>query len=83
MDAIPTTQPEGTNDVSAVRLVEREELSHKRTLELTTRQHRVEMLRIAQQVLLENSRTLPTEQRAVSADDITAYAGKLLAFIGD
>lgn len=59
------------------------EREYQRTLAATTRQHRVDMIRIAQHTLIENARSMPADQREVRAEDVTEFASKLMAYIGD
>jgi hypothetical protein len=48
---------------------------------ITTKQAKLEAVRIAQQTLIENRRNQPVDAREVTAADITAYATTLMNYV--
>lgn len=50
-------------------------------IELEARRARLEVVRLAKDILIENSRSKPVDSRNVSADDIKAYAESLVSYI--
>jgi hypothetical protein len=48
---------------------------------LEDKRNRLEAIRLAQQTLIENSRSLPADQRGIAASDITAFAATIQAYI--
>lgn len=56
-----------------------QQLEHERALaEQARQQQRLEVIRIAQQTLLENARSRPVGEREVTAKDIEEFAKSLL-----
>jgi len=51
------------------------------TVAINSKQHKLEALRMAKDVLIENSRTLPVEAREITTANITAMATVILAYI--
>lgn len=45
------------------------------------RRNKMELVRIAKEVLVENNRSKPVDSRDLSADDITAFAGTLMGYV--
>jgi len=45
------------------------------------KQHRLESLRMAKEILVENSRTLPVDSREITTANVTAMAAVLLTYI--
>ena len=45
------------------------------------RRNKMELVRLAKEVLIENNRSKPVDSRDLSADDITAYAQSLLIYV--
>lgn len=45
------------------------------------RRAKLDALRMAKEVLIENRRNLPVDQREVSAADITAFADSLVTYV--
>jgi len=45
------------------------------------RRERLEAVRLAKEVLLENARSKPTDDRDVTAEDITAFANTLVTYV--
>lgn len=45
--------------------------------------NRLEAVRLAKDVLIENARSKPVDSRDVSASDITAFASNLMAYINN
>lgn len=54
---------------------------HQNQLELQLKQARLEALRLAKEVLLENARSKPVAEREVTADQIAAEADKLFSYV--
>ena len=50
-------------------------------LELESRRARLELLKTAKEVLIENKRNLPVSEREVSDSDITTFATSLESFL--
>lgn len=42
---------------------------------------RMELVRIAKDILMENQRSKPVDERYVSAEDITSFAASLMAYV--
>jgi hypothetical protein len=66
--------PMPVNDLELMRL--------DRGMEISKFNARLEAMRMAQQTLLENARARPTEERDVTAEQITEFAAKLATAIG-
>lgn len=49
--------------------------------ELEARRTRLEAVRLAKETLIENARSKPADSRAVTADDIQAFAQTLVSYI--
>ena len=62
-------------------VTETEMVRHKNLLELETRRAKLELVRLAKEVLIENARSKPVDSRDVSADDIKSYAQSLVNYI--
>jgi hypothetical protein len=58
-----------------------EDARHTYSLEMHAKASKLEAVRMAKEVMVENSRSLPADERAVGAESITAYAATLLAYI--
>ena len=58
-----------------------EEPRNTHQLAVLARQTRLEAIRLAKEVLIENARSKTADQRDVAAADITAYAGTLITYI--
>jgi hypothetical protein len=54
---------------------------HANNLAIQTKQARLEAVRLAKDVLLENARSKAVDSRDVAAADITAFAATLIAYI--
>lgn len=61
--------------------IKMENLRHSHLLELEQRRAKLEAVRLAQQVLIENARSKPVDSRDVSAQEITNYATTLVNYI--
>lgn len=57
------------------------EIQHTNNINLENKRARLEAIRLAKEVLLENARSKPVDSREVSVDDIQQYANNLLKFI--
>lgn len=57
------------------------EMQHTNNMNLENKRARLEAVRLAKEVLLENARSKPVDSREVSVDDIQQYANNLLKFI--
>ncbi len=64
---------EAEKDLENLRLTNHQNLEKMRT--------RLDLVRTAKEVLLENARSKPVESRDVSATDITAFAEELVQFV--
>jgi hypothetical protein len=58
-----------------------ENVRHANQLAAQTKLARLESVRLAKEVLIENARSKPVDARDVSAEDITAFAGTLATYI--
>lgn len=63
--------------------IQMENLRHSHHLEVVQRNAKLEAVRLAQQVLIENARSKPVDSREVSAQDITNYAATLVNYINE
>lgn len=54
---------------------------HANNLAIQTKQARLEAVRLAKDVLIENARSKAVDSRDVAAADITAFAATLIAYI--
>ena len=52
-------------------------------VEQDTARNRMEAIRLAKETLIENSRSLPADQREITASQITAYAESILSFVNN
>lgn len=58
-----------------------ESTRHANQLAVQSKQAKLEAVRLAKEVLLENARSKAVDARDVSAADITAFAGVLVSYI--
>ena len=61
--------------------VEVENARHANQMALQAKQAKLEAVRLAKEVLIENARSKAVDSRDVAAADITAFAGTLVAYI--
>lgn len=54
---------------------------HTNQMALQAKQAKLEAVRLAKEVLIENARSKAVDSRDVAAADITAFAGTLVAYI--
>ena len=54
---------------------------HTNQMALQAKQAKLEAVRLAKEVLIENARSRAVDSRDVAAADITAFAGTLVAYI--
>ena len=54
---------------------------HTNQMALQSKQAKLEAVRLAKEVLIENARSKAVDSRDVAAADITAFAGTLVAYI--
>lgn len=54
---------------------------HANQMALQAKQAKLEAVRLAKEVLIENARSKAVDARDVAAADITAFAGTLVAYI--
>jgi hypothetical protein len=47
------------------------------------KQRKLELVRIAQTVLIENKRNVPVENRHIAASDIVEFAQELINYVGE
>ena len=66
-------QVEISNAIEATR--------HANQMALQAKQAKLEAVRLAKEVLIENARSKAVDSRDVAAADITAFAGTLVAYI--
>ncbi len=57
-----------------------ENTRHANQLAYFSKQSKVEFIRLATQVLLENARSKPVDSREVTASDIATFADSLIAY---
>ena len=72
-----STELQGQLDVALAIEADR----HANSTEFQAKQIKLEMIRIAKEVLVENAKSKAVDSRDVSADDITSFANSLIAFI--
>jgi hypothetical protein len=72
-----TTEQQAQVDVQ----VEVENARHANQMAAQAKQAKLEAVRLAKDVLIENARSKAVDARDVSAADITAFAGTLVAYI--
>jgi hypothetical protein len=58
-----------------------ENARHSNQMAVQAKQARLEAVRLAKEVLIENARSKAVDSRDVAAADITAFAGTLVAYI--
>jgi len=58
-----------------------EAVRHANQLELQAKQAKIEAVRTAKEVLVENARNKPVDSRDITAADVTAFADALVANI--
>jgi hypothetical protein len=54
---------------------------HRQNMESEWGRSKVEMVRLAKEVLLENSKSKPVDNRDVTAEDITKFADTLISYV--
>lgn len=62
-------------------MVSQEKIRVDSQLSIESVKNKMEAVRIAKEVLFENSRSKPVDSRDISAEDITAFAETLTAYI--
>jgi len=72
-----TTEQQAQVDVQ----VEIENARHANQMAAQAKQAKLEAVRLAKEVLIENARSKSVDSRDVAAADITAFAGTLVAYI--
>jgi hypothetical protein len=72
-----TTEQQATVDVQ----VEVENARHTNQMALQAKQAKLEAVRLAKEVLIENARSKSVDARDVAASDIATFAGVLVAYI--
>lgn len=72
-----TTEQQAQVDIQ----VEVENARHANQMALQAKQAKLEAVRLAKEVLLENARSKAVDARDVAAADVTAFAGTLVAYI--
>ena len=74
----------------ALTALQLSEIEYTQTLDLARnasvvasqkKNHKLELIRLARDVLLENARSKPVDARDVSAEDIIAFADTLVVYI--
>jgi hypothetical protein len=74
-----TEDPQGFFD--AQRAIEDERRAQEAAAQ--KRQTKIELVRLAKEVLLENARNQPMDYSAITATEITSFAEELVQYIGD
>ena len=72
-----TTEQQATVDMNEALETSR----HANQMALQAKQAKLEAVRLAKEVLIENARSKAVDSRDVAAADITAFAGTLVAYI--
>jgi len=72
-----TTEQQGQLDMALAIEADR----HTNATEFQAKQIKLEMVRVAKEVLVENAKSKAVDSRDVSAEDITSFANSLVAFI--
>ena len=62
-------------------MMEMETVRNANINSLENKRNKLEAIRLAQQTLVENSRSLPADQRGIAASDITAFAATIQTYI--
>jgi hypothetical protein len=65
----------------AVKEAERDTTRRSHDTANEQRRNKMELVRLAKEVLIENNRSKPVDSRDLSASDITAYAQSLLNYV--
>ena len=65
----------------AVKEAERDTTRRSQETANEQRRNKMELVRLAKEVLIENNRSKPVDSRDLSAADITAYAQSLLNYV--
>ena len=60
-----------------------ENVRHTNQLEAETRRAKLETIRLAKEVLVENARSKPVDSREVSAEDVKSYAQVLMNYVNE
>ena len=76
-----TPEQQAQIDAQNAAQAEMERQRHQNQLELQLKQARLEALRLAKEVLLENARSKPVAEREVTAEQIAAEADKLFSYV--
>lgn len=71
--------PEQQDQISFQEASDASRRAHEIAME--QRRARLETVRLAKETLLENARSKPVDSRDVTADDITAFASALTAYV--
>ena len=58
-----------------------ESVRHTNQMAIDARRAKLEVMRLAKEVLVENARSKPVDSRDVTAADITAFAQTLVAYV--
>lgn len=61
--------------------IDLEEMRQSHAMSFDARRIKIEAVRIAKEVLTENSRNKPAEESAISAEDIISFADKLANYV--
>lgn len=61
--------------------MEVENARHANNMIAEVKRTRLELIRLSKEVLIENARNKPTEESAISAADITAFAAQLADYV--
>jgi len=58
-----------------------ESIRHANQIEFEAKRQKFEMIRLAKEVLLENSRSKPVDSREVTAEHIETFTEKLMSYV--
>ena len=73
--------PEPTVEQVFAHQKEMEALRLDREIEINRNNRKLDLVRVAQATLVENSRSLPADERSITAADITAFAETLHTYV--
>ncbi len=67
--------------VEEARQIAVEDARHANQIQLEAKRAKLEAVRLAKETLIENARSKPVDLRDVTAEDITAFAATLAAYV--
>ena len=63
--------------------IDEENARHANQLQLEVRRTKLESVRLAKEILIENARSKPVDSRDISANDIKSYAQTLVDYVNE